>query len=487
MNIKKKTDCKYIVLLLIFMAFIAACSDHNHPTDILENLPILPEKELRGIWMTTAWGLDWPMGNYDEKVQKKLYTDYLDLCESCHINAIFFQVRSMADAFYDSRYESWSKTITGVTGQKPSYDVLNFLIDEAHKRGIQFHAWINPYRIATRADKSQSFSELDAKIPQMWVKDYDKVRIYNPALPEVWQRISDIVKELLSHYDVDGIHFDDYFYPSLSSSESMKDDAEYAQYGKGTFGSIEDFRRHNVDTVVQKVQQVIRDVKPWVVFSISPAADNTYNYNTIYADVLKWSQNGWTDVIIPQLYFSTGTDDSSFNQLLYWWSQFTYKNTLMVGYGIYKFGDSTQGEQFQSSDDLKKQFAYATSMKKVKGGLLYSAKYLTENKVGITDVIKDEYKNPALPPCVISSMANNKPEVPSGVLASKGELSWTGTGQEEVKYAVYKSNGPGKTATLLGTTSGTSYPLSEKGTYFVTSVNRYNVESDLSKLTRWGN
>lgn len=177
-----------------------------------------PRKELRGVWVATVWELDWPMGAHDEASQKKKYTDYLDLFQECGINAVFFQIRSKADAYYESQYEPWSKTITGTVGKNPGYDVLKFLIDETHARGMQFHAWINPYRVETRGSASAEFPALDPKIPASMVKDYNKIRVYNPALPEVQDRIAAIVKEIITKYDVDGLHMDDYFYPSLEKA-----------------------------------------------------------------------------------------------------------------------------------------------------------------------------------------------------------------------------------------------------------------------------
>lgn len=320
---------KYLTLI-IFIVFVASCSKENDD-DIIpppeENTPsILPKKELRGVWVTTAWGIDWPMEEYNAGAQKQKYINYLDLLVENKMNAIFFQIRGMADAFYDSQYESWSKYITGTAGTKPSYDVLGFLVEEAHKRNIQFHAWLNPYRISTRANKNSSFPQLDPKIPAKLTKDYEKIRIYNPALPEVQTRITQIVKEIITKYDVDGIHMDDYFYPSLETSEKMNDDAEYDQYGKSQFNNIDDFRRNNVNVVIQNIQKTIIETRPDVIFSISPAANMDSNYNTLFADVKKWSKEGWIDVIIPQLYFATGTDVNSFNQRLDLWSQYIYEN-----------------------------------------------------------------------------------------------------------------------------------------------------------------
>lgn len=479
---------KYLCWALL-LAFVASCSKDDIIPEEGETDPpqgggdqtlsaVLPKKELRGVWMTTVWGIDWPMGEYSAVAQKKLYTDYLDLLADYNMNAVFFQIRSMADAFYESQYEPWSKYITGNAGTKPTYDVLKFLIEEAHKRGIQFHAWLNPYRIATRASKTASFPQLDAKIPAELVKDYEKIRVYNPALPEVQTRIADIVKEIITKYDVDGIHMDDYFYPSLEPSETMNDAAEYQQYGKDAFKSVEEFRRNNVNSVVRNIQKTIMETRPEVIFSISPAADIERNYNTLFADVKTWAKEGWVDVVIPQLYFATGTEVTSFNLRLDLWSQYTYDNHLLIGYGIYKFGDPQYGSKFQSSDDLKKQFDLAGAKSKVKGSVLYSAKSLLDNKVGISDAVEGIYKQPVLLPYLGRGVAE-LPATPVNVTLNGSGLSWEAVAGV-TRYAIYKDNGKGKEALLVGTTWETSFKLSEKGTYFITSLAKNNAESKVS-------
>lgn len=444
---------------------------------------VLPGKELRGVWIATVWGLDWPMEKYDADVQKKLYTDYLDLLVGYNMNAVFFQIRGMADAFYESEYEPWSKYITGSAGVRPDYDVLGFLVEEAHKRGIQFHAWLNPYRIATRANKNAAFPKLDAKIPMELVKDYEKIRVYNPALPEVHERIANIVREIITKYDVDGIHMDDYFYPSLEASETMNDGAEFQKYGKDKFKNVEDFRRNNVNTVVRNIQKTIIETRPEVIFSISPAADMERNYNTLFADVNTWAKEGWVDVVIPQLYFATGNEVTSFNLRLDLWSQYTYENHLLIGYGIYKFGDSQYGSKFQSSDDLMKQFELASAKPKVKGSVLYSAKNLVENKVGIADAVKAIYGKKVLPP-YLGRTAAVLPPAPDNIRLNGSDLSW-GAVSNVAYYAIYKDNGKERKADLVGITQGTSFKLSEKGVYFVTSLFKDNAESEISETVSY--
>ena len=479
----------YIIILLVL---VATCSkddegildDGSHSQgEGQTSSSVLPGKELRGVWIATVWGLDWPMEKYDADVQKKLYTDYLDLLVGYNMNAVFFQIRGMADAFYESEYEPWSKYITGSAGVRPDYDVLGFLVEEAHKRGIQFHAWLNPYRIATRANKNAAFPKLDAKIPMELVKDYEKIRVYNPALLEVQERIANIVREIITKYDVDGIHMDDYFYPSLEASETMNDGAEFQKYGKDKFKNVEDFRRNNVNTVVRNIQKTIIETRPEVIFSISPAADMERNYNTLFADVNTWAKEGWVDVVIPQLYFATGNEVTSFNLRLDLWSQYTYENHLLIGYGIYKFGDSQYGSKFQSSDDLMKQFELASAKPKVKGSVLYSAKNLVENKVGIADAVKAIYGKKVLPP-YLGRTAAVLPPAPDNIRLNGSDLSW-GAVSNVAYYAIYKDNGKERKADLVGITQGTSFKLSEKGVYFVTSLFKDNAESEISETVSY--
>ena len=188
-------------------------ANSNSSTTTVSVTPVIPPKDFRAVWIATVDRIDWPnsYGSTATKIasQKAYYERYLDTLQANHINAVMFQVRPMADAFYASPYEPWSKYLSGRRGTNPGWEPLPWLISETHKRGIQFHAWINPYRIAVRSSSSASYPTLESTIPAEWTKDYNKVRIYNPALPEVRQRIADIIADLLQKFDVDGIHFDD--------------------------------------------------------------------------------------------------------------------------------------------------------------------------------------------------------------------------------------------------------------------------------------
>lgn len=441
----------------------------------------LAPKEMRSVWFTTVWQLDWPNPSqaanyqYDEAAQKKMYTDYLDKFLELNINTVFVQVRSNADSFYKSEYEPWSRWITGVRDKDPGYDVLGFMLEEAHKRGLEFHAWINPFRIGSRASDATPYPDLDPKINPDWVKSYKLVQAYNPALPEVQQRLADIVKDLLDKYDLDGIHMDDYFYPDPTQYTSLDDAADYAKYGAG-YATIDEFRFANVDKVIQKIGEVVRQ-KPGVVYSISPMSDNGANAR-LFADPTKWCKEGWIDVIIPQLYQTTGTSANSFNISLSWWNQFAYKAVPMVGYALYRFGDGESPPLFQTTSELVDQFKRARNMPKTKGHIFYSAKFLNFNRMGITDVIKrDIYPRPAVIPFVGSkSVADPTPATNVALTGSK--LTWNAaSGLRTVIYKVEAKKG-----LVVAVTSGNEYTLTEKGEYCLTTLNRDNTESELSDI-----
>ncbi len=483
----KKNNLLYLLLISIF---VISCNKSvpgeeeiiNPPQPPATNNFIFPKKEMRAVWITTAWELDWPMGKYDIQAQKDQYIQYLEKFKSLNINTVIFQVKPMGDAFYNSPYEPWSKYITGERGKNPGYDLLKFLIDEAHKRDIEFHAWMNPYRIGTRASSSQSFPALHSSIKPEWVINHEKIQIYNPAIPEVQQRLGDIVKDLIVKYDVDGIHFDDYFYPVTSVSGVQVSDADdYKKYGAG-FATIEDFRRDNVNKAIKLVHDVIVANKPQVVFSISPAPNQNENYNTHYADVTKWCQEGWIDVVMPQLYQEIGNKYNDFQTNLGWWSQYNYKAALMIGHGYYKFGDETAGSSFQSTTELEKQFNLTRAKPKVVGNAMYSARFILFNKIGITDKLSNIYKYPGVIPFLGRQVAPD-PMVPTNVRIENNVLKWEMS--KNLKAVVYHFSDTNKEGKVISITQNNSIPISEKGFYIISCINVDNKESSPSEAINY--
>jgi uncharacterized lipoprotein YddW (UPF0748 family) len=475
-----KKQSLYLLALLAFSLVLNACKKGEEvkpdPVDppVTSGL-LLPKKEMRAVWVASVYGLDWPQGVYSVESQKQQYINYLDKFKAMNINAIYFQVKGMGDAFYNSSYEPWSAAITGTRGLNPGYDVLKFMIDEAHARDIEFHAWMNPYRIATRANAGSSYPNLHPTVKQEWVLDFPTIQIYNPAVPEVRQRLVDIVKETITKYDVDGIHFDDYFYPE---GQTFADQADYTKYGAG-INNIQDFRRENVNKAIKGVFDAIVATKPSVVFSVSPAPDLNKNFTSLYADVKKWNQEGWIDVVIPQLYQEVGNQYNDFQLRLSEWSQFSYKAALMVGHGFYKFGDATMPAAFQSSAELQKQFDLTKLNKKVVGSVMYSAKYLNANKVGITDKLTELYKDPAVMPFLGRALAP-APTVATNVRIENGALRWAASSNE--RSVVYYFADLKKEGKVLAITKANTVPISANGYYAVSTLNADSQESKPSDV-----
>ncbi len=435
----------------------------------------LPRKEMRAAWFATVWELDWP-GVRGETAQKQKFKDMLDRLQQLKFNAIFFQIKGLGDAFYDSSYEPWSAAISGTRGVSPGYDVLKFLIDESHARGIEFHAWMNPYRISTRAEGGPAYPALHSSIDPTWVKDYSTIRIYNPAVPEVRQRLNDIVKEVITKYDVDGIHFDDYFYPSGVTHD---DAADYTKYGAG-YSSVAAFRRGNVDKAIEGVYNTIKATKPAVVFSVSPAPNKDTNYNSLFADIAKWTSSGWVDILIPQLYQEIGNSFNPFEGNLSTWSQFRGKAQLVIGHGYYKFGASDGGIPFQNTQQLVSQFELVRKNSYTVGSAIYSARDIVANRIGITDVLAQLYAKNVLMPFAGREVAV-APSIPSSLKIASDVLSWTAAGAN-VKFAVYYFPTITTEGELLGVTSEKSMTISKNGYYAVTTINEDNVESKPSAV-----
>lgn len=465
----------YVIIFLLFVILLQACSKGEgvgkdpgpdpspNPNPSPEGQMILPKKQLRGVWVVTAWGLDWPIGDYNTASQKQKYINYLEKFKQLNINAVFVQVRGMGDAFYNSPYEPWSAAITGTRGQDPGYDVLKFMIDEAHARGLEFHAWINPYRIATRANSSTPFPALHPSVNPDWVVSHELMQIYNPAIPEVRQRLVDIIKDIITKYDVDGIHFDDYFYPYPSQAGQMvSDQNDYQTYKTGN-ESIEDFRRSNVDKAIKGVRDMIAATKPEVVFSISPGADFTTNRNTLYADIEKWAREGWMDVVIPQLY-----NNDAFANKLTEWDRFNNLPPLMIGHGFYLMTNSSQ---------LSNQLILAKNKKAVMGNLLYSARYLYD-KPDLTNKLAELWSTPAVIPFLGRAVAPD-PAAPQNVRIEGNTLKWSTSGN--VRSVVYYTSSLQQEGKVLAITPSNELAISQSGFYAVSTLNADNKESAVSK------
>lgn len=399
----------YFLLVLIL---ISSCS-------IFKPIP-QPEREFRGFWVATVVNIDWPKnGNDAIEKQKADYLKILDFYEDLNFNAAIVQIRTAGDAFYDSDYAPWSRFLTGEEGKAPNTDesILKWMIDEAHSRGMEFHAWLNPYR-ATFNLKTDILSPIhDFNLHPEWMLKYGKKNYYNPGLPEVRQRMVSVIDEIVAEYDIDAIHFDDYFYPYTIKDEVFQDSLTYAYHGLPN-QSLKDWRRSNMDSLIKNSFQTIKARKPWVQFGVSPfgvwknnstdpkgsdtqAGQTTYE--DLYADPLLWMQEGWLDYLIPQVYWSMDLPVASHRKIVDWWAQNSTNTNLYIGNGPYKIRNNSD-EAWQNKKELPDQLTLARKTETVQGNVFFSAKSLMQKNADVVEYLKKKYyKREALPP--ISSVS----------------------------------------------------------------------------------
>lgn len=372
-----------------------------------------PKNEFRAVWIATVVNIDWPKNCLDSvDKQKTDFIEILDTYKKLNFNAVIVQIRSVGDALYPTILAPWSRYLTGREGKAPNpeYDVLAWMINEAHQRGFEFHAWLNPYR-ATFDLKTDTLSiHHDYNTHREWMIEYGGKYYYNPALPEVQQHLTAIVEEVVIKYDIDAIHFDDYFYPYRTKGVDFNDTASYKKYGNGL--SLEDWRRSNVTTFVKNISFGIKKLKPWVQFGISPFGiwrnkaqdirgsdtNGTTNYDDLFADPIDWMNNNWIDYIVPQLYWSIDHRTVSYAKLLKWWSENTPANTaLYIGNSTYKIR-SDSDKHWNNIYEIPNQIDLTRSFSNVQGNGFFSAKWFMNKNAEVVKILKAyEYKYPALP------------------------------------------------------------------------------------------
>ncbi len=368
-------------------------------------------QELRGVWISTVKMLDYPSrrGLSAEQLKRE-YVEILDSLQKIHINAIFFQVRPAADAFYNSPYEPWSEWLTGKQGQPPSpyFDPLKFYIEQAHRRGMQFHAWINPFRAIATIQYADVVPNHISKTKPQWFFDYGLHRYFNPGIPEVRDYIVKIITDIARRYDIDGIHFDDYFYPYPERDGRgriipIPDYKTYKKYGQG-FKNIKDWRRHNITTFIRQVHDSIKAIDSNLIFGISPNAvwrNKRYDprgsdtrglaaYDWLYADILLWDSLKLVDYIAPQLYFYIGHPAADYKTLLYWWTSNVHNVNLFVGLNIQGIDPTGRKKHWGNPSEIPNQIRMARRLGKTQGFILYRSKSLLSNPLGIYDTLKND-------------------------------------------------------------------------------------------------
>lgn len=418
------------------------CLQLQAQTDTVKQLHPNPKREFRGVWIATVTNIDWPTSpSLQSEKQKADLVNILNSHEQAGINAIMFQVRPAADAFYGRSLEPWSRWLTGQQGRAPEpfYDPLDFAITEAHKRNMELHAWFNPYR-ATMDNRTPVSAQHVTRIHPDWFFTYGGRKLFNPGLPDVREYIIKVILDVVKNYDVDGIHMDDYFYPYPIAGQRINDEATFKQYGEG-YDDIRDWRRHNVDTLIQALGDSIHKYKPYVKFGISPfgiwknkgqdpigsATNGGASYYEQFADSRKWIREGWIDYINPQLYWYFGNRSAAFEKLADWWSDNAYNHHLYIGQAAYRINE-VKSPPFKNPDQLPAQIRYIRNNPRIQGSVYFSSNSLTRNLGGFKDSLVHHYYNtPALPP-VMLWLDSIAPNAPRQLIAGRGEegimLTW---------------------------------------------------------------
>ena len=363
-----------------------------------------PKPEFRAVWVATVDNIDWPEApTLYAHIQKAAFIKLLDMHQQNGMNAVIVQVRPAADAFYPSPFEPWSQWLTGTQGQAPFpyYDPLEFMITETHNRGMEFHAWMNPYRAVFSTKTSSITSTHITKMHPEWFLTYGEKKYFDPGNKEAQQFVTKVVKDVVSRYKVDAVHFDDYFYPYRIAGKEFPDDAKYRQYGGGM--SKDTWRRSNTDSIIVMLGKTIKQANKNCRFGISPfgiwrnasvdtMGSNTKggqtNYDDLYADILLWLRMGWIDYVAPQLYWEIDHKLADFNTLADWWATHSYGKDCYIGIGIYRAGTN---EAWRDKTQLPRMIQKIRSLPALNGMAFYSSKSFIKNPNGWNDTLRLNY------------------------------------------------------------------------------------------------
>jgi uncharacterized lipoprotein YddW (UPF0748 family) len=377
--------------------------------------------EFRAAWVATVENIDWPSKRgLPVEYQKLEFTSLLDMHQKNGLNAVIVQIRPVADAFYPSIYEPWSEYLNGKQGQAPIpfYDPLQFMIEETHKRGMEFHAWLNPYRAVFNTSRSSVAFNHPSRTHPGWFVNYgdgtSNKKYFDPGNPEARHFLTEVVRDIVNRYDIDGIHLDDYFYPYPVAGKAFPDAASYRKYGNGM--DKDEWRRSNVDSAIENISRAIKQEKPWIKFGVSPFgvwrnfADDpegsqtragVTNYDDLYADILLWLEKGWIDYVAPQLYWEIGHRLADYTTLIDWWSKHTYGKHCYIGIGLYRATESNRPAAWRDKTMLPRMIELCRNTPNISGQIYFSSKSFINNPNGWCDTLRqDYYKQPVLTPAM---------------------------------------------------------------------------------------
>ncbi len=481
---------------------------------------VYPKYEMRALWVATVANIDWPSSPHlsveDQKIEM---VSLLDLMKENNLNTVVLQIRPCADAFYNSSIEPWSQWLTGEQGKPPEpfYDPLEFVIAECRKRGLDIHAWLNPYRAISDTANITASNHITRIHPE-WFLTYGKTVYFDPGLPQTRDYAATVVSDIVRRYDIDAIHMDDYFYPYRIANVSFPDDSSFSNYPRGfTPAQRDDWRRDNVNLIIRQLSDSIKSIKPWVEFGISPfgvwrnnstdpegsdtKAGQT-NYDDLFADILYWQKNGWIDYVTPQIYWHVGFKIADYKVLTDWWSHNTFGSRLYIGQAPYRIDRKATAKGWRTSKEIIKQININRTYPNINGSMFFSAKVFRKNPMRLNQkLIRSLYRYPSITP------ANNRivpiiPEQPShaGLDVAGGliNLSWKKESNTR-KFIIYKLRkdnpadlGDPKNIIIVTSDTKVSIPVRRstdlsRYNYYVTSLSQTNYESDPVLFNRINN
>ncbi len=377
-----------------------------------------PKQEMRAFWIATVENIDWPSAKgLTTDQQKKEMIELLDQVKAWNMNAVVFQIRPDADALYDSKLEPWSEWLSGKQGVAPDpyYDPLAFTIAECRKRGLDVHVWLNPYRAIQNTEKTVAAANHVANTHPEWMLTYGNKKYFDPGLPAARDHVARVVSDLVRRYDLDAIHFDDYFYPYRIANQEFPDQNSFIAFPNGFApDKKDDWRRNNVDLIIKQLHDSIKAIRPTVEFGISPFGvwkNNTTdpagsatkagvtNYDDLYADILLWQKKGWIDYVTPQLYWYIGKTVADYAVLADWWAKNSYGCQLYIGQAPFLLNAKAKDQAWQTPEEIVRQLKLNRSIPTISGSIFFSAKSLIQNPLGIKEtLLKEMYKYPALTP-----------------------------------------------------------------------------------------
>ncbi len=466
--------------------------------------PAQPKREFRGAWLHTVFQDQYFKQTTDQN--KAYLIAQLDSLDKAGVNAILWQVRPCADAFYPSNLEPWSRFLTE-DGKAPSpyWDPLQFMIDECHNRGMELHAWLNPYRVTASKAHNDQLPEnhiYHREKDRFVVYEGDGKLYFDPGLPENRVFITEVVKDIISRYDVDAIHFDDYFYPYPAGGKDFPDNKSYAQYGAGIDRG--DWRRQNVDLLIEEIHEAIKNgPRPWVRFGISPFGiwrnkksdprgsdtNGLENYDALYADVLLWAEKGWIDYLLPQLYWTLENKRASSEKLAYWWADAVAEPChLYIGQDVARTMKTPDLAPSVQPTQLNHKLRLSRTIPGIDGNCWWPGYAVSNNTGGILDSLSTvSQSHKALVPAY-PALSGESPETPGDLSYENGSLSWTsaapqGKASDAIRFVVYRfdiNDEPDidRPDAIVAVTNKTSYATDVPGLYMITALSRTNIESD---------